>query len=160
MKRFKLFALLTCLGLMATSPSYAGKHDDRRWDRDRHEYRHEHRDDRHHRKHERRRHEDRGRDRRSHWFHDNGYSRLSIPVNYYPGPGQCRFWYPGQPYSRQPAARRNCGAAPRGAWLIRQPRHDARHVHVIVNEPWRSGPQLIGEFEIGSGMFIRLLSDF
>src|SRR5690606_30859779 len=128
--------------------------DDDRWDRDRREHRHERHDVRRHWKAEPRRHIN-DRDRRKHWFHDNGYSRLSIPARYYPGPGECRFWYPDRPVSRQPAARRSCGAPPRGAWLIQHPRHDARHVHVIVNEPWNYGPQLIGEFEIGSGMFIR-----
>jgi hypothetical protein len=43
--------------------------------------------------------------------------------------------------------------------LIRHPREDYRHVHVIVNEPGY-GNQLVGEFEIGSGNFIRLVTNF
>jgi hypothetical protein len=157
MNRYKALVLVTCLAVFATSPSYADKHDNRR-DRDRHEQRYE-RD-----RHDQRRwendqgedHDDRGRRT---WFHDHGYSHLSIPARYYPAPGQCRFWYPGLPEWRQPAAQWNCGAAPRGAWLIRHPRNDVRHVHVVVNEPSYSS-QLVGEFEIGSGTFIRLVTNF
>jgi hypothetical protein len=163
MNRYKVLALATTLALFAASPSYADKHDrgNHNGNRDRHEQRVDH--DRHD---DRRWENDQGEDHdgdhdrgRRTWFHDHGYSRLSLPARYYPAPGQCRFWYPGLPEWRQPAAQWNCGAAPRGAWLIRHPREDYRHVQVIVNEPSYSN-QLVGEFEIGSGNFIRLVTNF
>jgi len=159
MKRYKLLTLLTCLALCAASPSFADrdhKHD-RRWERDRHEQHHVHRDPRHGRAEPR--HHHREHDRRSHWFHDHGYSRLSIPARYYPGPGHCRIWYPDRPAWNQPKVQKHCGVAPRGAWVIEHPRHKPNHVHVVVNEPWSYGPQLIGEFEIASGIFVRLLTN-
>jgi hypothetical protein len=102
-------------------------------------------------------HDDHGR---TTWFHDHGYSRLKIPARYYPAPGQCRLWYPDLPAWRQPAAQWNCGPAPRGAWVIHRPRNDARHVNIVVNEPDYYGSQLIGEFDIGSGTYIRLVTNF
>ena len=47
---------------------------------------------------------------------------------------------------------------PPGAWLIHHPENRPEHVHVVVYEPERPGKVLaVGEFEIGSGVFVRVV---
>jgi hypothetical protein len=60
---------------------------------------------------------------------------LGIPPGHLPPPGQCRIWIPGKPPGHQPRP----GACsdlehrvPPGAWLVRRPAHDPRHVQVLV----------------------------
>ena len=49
---------------------------------------------------------------------------------------------------------------PPGAWLIRHPEDDSEQVHVIVYERRCPGAILvIGEFEIGTGSFVRVVLD-
>lgn len=92
------------------------------------------------------------------YFHQHGYSRLDIPKGHYPPPGMCRVWYPGRPPGQQPPPAA-CGVpVPPGAWLIRHPMGAANHVHVSAYDPHRPGVvQAIGEFDIGSGMFVRII---
>lgn len=96
------------------------------------------------------------------YFHKHGYVRLDIPKGHYPAPGKCRVWYPGRSPGKQPSPVK-CGraSAPPGAWLIHRPKH-SRHVHVTVYEPKyerkrRDKVRAVGEFEIGSGMLVRVL---
>lgn len=95
------------------------------------------------------------------WFHQHGYSRLDIPPGHYPPPGQCRVWFPDRPPGHQPPPERCRGAGvPPGAWLIRHPADRPDHVHISVYDPYEPGAiQVVGEFEIGSGLFIRLVLD-
>jgi hypothetical protein len=90
---------------------------------------------------------------------DHGYMRLNIPAGHYPPPGECRAWYPDRPPGHQPPPVK-CGQAqiPPGAWLIRHPVDLPDHVHVVVYEPKRPSTVLvIGEFEIGTGAFVRVV---
>ena len=44
------------------------------------------------------------------------------------------------------------------AWLIRHPEDDPRHVHVVVYDEHRPGVvRVVGEFEIASGVFVRVV---
>ncbi|MDR0782077.1 MAG: hypothetical protein LBF16_15560 [Pseudomonadales bacterium] len=99
---------------------------------------------------------------RSNWFYDHGYSRLNIPANYYPALGQCRLWYSDQPLWRQPATQ-NCRsaqlAAQPGTWIIYRPANDAVHIQVMVYESYYAAPW-VGEFDLRSGDFIRMISNF
>ena len=96
-------------------------------------------------------------ERRGSYFHEHGYTRLSIPPGHYPPPGECRLWYPDRPPGHQPPPGK-CSPVPRGAWVIRHPHDLPGHVHVIVYEPQRPGTVLVvGEFEIASGVFVRVV---
>lgn len=91
------------------------------------------------------------------YFHEHGYTRLDIPPGHYPPRGECRLWYPERPAGRQPPPGK-CGQAPPGAWLIRHPEDRPGHVYVTVYEPRRPGDILVvGEFEIASGAFVRIV---
>jgi len=113
-------------------------------------------------------HRERGQDRRDgHWeddaygsyFHEHGYAHLDIPPGHYPPPGECRVWFPDRPAGHQPPPG-NCNHVPPGAWLIRHPRDFPGHVYVNVYEPNYPGRvHVIGEFDIGSGQFIRIILD-
>lgn len=95
------------------------------------------------------------------YFHEHGYTRLDIPPGHYPPPGQCRVWFPDRPPGHQPPPVRCRGArVPPGAWLMRHPADRPDHVHVTVYDPYDPGRvQVVGEFEIGSGVFIRVVLD-
>jgi len=106
---------------------------------------------------------DRRGDARGSYFHDHGYERLDIPAGHYPPPGECRVWYPDRPAGQQPPPG-PCGRlesrVPRGAWLMRHPGHDDNHVEVIVYDDHRPGSiRAVGEFDIGSGAFVRVVLD-
>ena len=93
------------------------------------------------------------------YFHEHSYTRLDIPKGHYPPPGECRVWYPERPPGHQPPpVKCHRASVPRGAWLIRHPADRPEHVHVVVYEPERPGKVLVvGEFEIGSGVFVRVV---
>ena len=94
---------------------------------------------------------------RGSYFHEHGYTRLHIPPGHYPPPGECRLWYPDRPPGHQPPPGK-CSPVPHGAWVIRQPHDHPGHVHVIVYEPQRPSTVLVvGEFEIASGVFVRVI---
>lgn len=96
-------------------------------------------------------------DGRGSYFHEHGYTRLSIPPGHYPPPGECRIWYPDRPPGHQPPPGK-CSPVPAGAWVIRHPHDLPGHVHVTVYEPRRPGTVLVvGEFEIASGAFVRVV---
>ncbi|WAK02282.1 hypothetical protein [Methylobacter sp. YRD-M1] len=91
------------------------------------------------------------------YFHEHGYTHLDIPPGHYPPPGECRIWYPDRPAGHQPPPG-DCGHVPPGAWVIRHPRGLPGRVHVNVYEPDYPGRvHVIGEFDIGSGQFIRII---
>lgn len=91
------------------------------------------------------------------YFHEHGYAHLDIPPGHYPPPGECRIWYPDRPAGHQPPPG-DCGHVPPGAWVIRHPRDLPGRVHVDVYEPGYPGRvHVIGEFDIGSGQFIRII---
>jgi len=95
--------------------------------------------------------------RRDAYFYEHGYTRLEIPPGHYPPPGECRIWYPDRPPGHQPPPGR-CSPVPPGAWVIRHPYDRPDYVHVIVYEPRRPGNiYVIGEFEIASGAFVRVI---
>jgi hypothetical protein len=97
------------------------------------------------------------------YFHRHGYTRLNIPRGHYPPPGECRVWFPDRPPGQQPPpgdCRRLRAAVPRGAWLIRHPDDDPEHVHVHVYDDRRPGTIVaVGEFRIGTGVFVRVVVD-
>lgn len=94
---------------------------------------------------------------RGNYFQRHGYSRLNIPAGHYPPPGECRVWFPDRPPGHQPPPGR-CGPVPPGAWLIRHPGDSHGHVHVTVyDEVHRSNVLVVGEFEIATGAFIRVI---
>lgn len=91
------------------------------------------------------------------YFHRKGYDRLNIPAGHYPPPGECRVWFPDRPAGQQPPPT-GCDQVPPGAWVIRHPKDKPGHAHVTVFEPQRPGTvQVVGEFNIGSGNFIRIV---
>ena|SRR5688572_11715655 len=92
------------------------------------------------------------------YFHRNGYTRLNIPKGHYPPPGECRVWYPGRPPGQQPPPGGCNARVPQGAWLIRHPHDNPEHVHVVAYDERRPGSILaIGEFRIGTGVFVRVV---
>ena len=86
------------------------------------------------------------------YFRKHGHSRLRIPHEHYPPPGECRIWYPDRHEGHRPE-RINCGMIPpQGAWLLHHPRKHQGYLNIRIYE----GPMIsIGEFELGSGAFIR-----
>lgn len=109
------------------------------------------------------RHEDKSWHRERHgrgsYFHQHGYTHLQIPPGHYPPPGECRIWYPDRPPGHQPPPGQ-CWPVPPGAWMIRHPPAYPNHVHVHVYDQHRPGRVLVvGEFEISSGTFIRIVLD-
>ena len=91
------------------------------------------------------------------YFHRRGYTRLNIPLGHYPPPGECRVWFPDRPPGHQPPPGK-CHPVPAGAWLIRHPVDNAEHVHVVVYDEQRRDRVLaIGEFRIGTGVFVRVV---
>lgn len=102
-------------------------------------------------------------DKRGSYFRERGYAHLSIPKGHYPPPGECRVWFPDRPPGQQPPPG-NCRdlryEVPPGAWLIRHPEDDPEHAHVIVYDERSRGTILVvGEFEIASGVFVRVVLD-
>lgn len=102
---------------------------------------------------------------RGHYFERHGYSHLNIPAGHYPPPGECRVWYPDQPSGHQPPpVKCRDASVPPGAWLIRHPVDRPQYVHVevyetVVADPRRPpGVMVIGEFDIGSGSFVRVVA--
>jgi hypothetical protein len=94
------------------------------------------------------------------YFHRHGYTRLNIPKGHYPPPGECRVWFPDRPAGHQPPPSGCNARVPRGAWLIRHPHDNPEHVHVVVYDDRRPSTVLaIGEFRIGSGVFVRVVVD-
>jgi hypothetical protein len=105
-----------------------------------------------------------------HYFARHGYLKLDIPPGHYPPPGECRVWFPGRPPGQQPPPAR-CDAldVPPGAWVFRHPAVDAErrgrgrgsdrdHVLVDVYDDQRRGHVVVtGEFEIVSGVFVRIV---
>lgn len=104
--------------------------------------------------------QDRGNDRGS-YFERHGYTRLNIPKGHYPPPGECRIWHPGRPPGQQPppvSCDRARAQVPPGAWVIRHPDDDPEHVHVVVYDEQRPGSVLVvGQFNIASGVFVRVV---
>jgi hypothetical protein len=95
------------------------------------------------------------------YFQSRGYSRLDIPQGHYPPPGECRIWFPDRPAGHQPPPRRNCSQVPPGAWVIHHPEDDPDHVQVIAYESENPREIIeIGEFEIGTGLFVRVILDY
>jgi hypothetical protein len=92
---------------------------------------------------------------RQSYFHKHGRTRLGLPPNQYPPPGECRVWYPGK---HQPALF-GCGMVPPpGAWVLHRPRRNPGQVRVRVYDPQRPNAMLsIGEFDFRSGVFLREL---
>ena len=110
------------------------------------------------REHSRQGYDERGHDRGDSYFQRHGYTQLDIPAGHYPPPGECRIWYPDRPAGHQPPPGKCSSRVPPGAWLIRHPANDPDHVHVVVYEPNRPGVvQVVGEFNIGSGVFVRVV---
>jgi hypothetical protein len=96
-------------------------------------------------------------DGRGSYFREHGHTRLNIPPGHYPPPGECRIWYPDRPPGHQPPPGK-CSPVPRGAWVIHHPRDLPGHVHVTVYDPHRPGTiVVVGEFEIASGVFVRVV---
>ena len=94
------------------------------------------------------------------YFHRHGYTKLDIPKGHYPPPGECRVWYPNRPPGHQPPPGNCRTSVPRGAWLIRHPHDNPDHVHVVVYDEHRPSTVLaIGEFRIGTGVFVRVVVD-
>lgn len=95
------------------------------------------------------------------YFHENGYTRLNIPAGHYPPPGECRVWFPDRAPGQQPPPIKCGDPVPPGAWLIQHPTDLPRdHVTVSVYEPGRPGViHAVGEFQIGSGMIVRVILD-
>ncbi|MGH9198676.1 MAG: hypothetical protein ACRD1T_23475, partial [Acidimicrobiia bacterium] len=71
------------------------------------------------------------------YFHEHGYTHLSIPPGHYPPPGECRIWYPDRPPGHQPPPG-NCyqlrTQVPFGAWLIRHPEDYLEQPRVVNRE--------------------------
>jgi len=96
-------------------------------------------------------------DGRGSYFHKHGYTHLDIPPGHYPPPGECRIWYPDRPAGHQPPPG-DCSRVPPGAWVIHHPYDLPGRVHVNVYEPSYPGRvHIIGEFDIGSGEFVRII---
>lgn len=95
------------------------------------------------------------------YFHEHGYDRLDIPKGHYPPPGECRVWYPERPAGQQPPPGKCgelAGRVPPGAWLIKHPQDDLDHVLVNVYDEHRPGRiHVVGQFEIGTGSFVRIV---
>ena len=95
------------------------------------------------------------------YFQRQGYSRLNIPQGHYPPPGECRIWFPDRPPGHQPPPTKNCSQVPPGAWVIQHPEDDQDHVHVTAYEIENPGNIIaVGEFEIGTGLFVRVILDY
>jgi hypothetical protein len=97
------------------------------------------------------------------YFHRHGYTRLDIPKGHYPPPGECRVWFPDRPAGHQPPPG-NCARlgrkVPPGAWLIHHPDDSPGHVRVNVYDERQPGKiHAVGEFKIGSGVFVRVVID-
>jgi hypothetical protein len=102
-----------------------------------------------------------GRDRRDHrYFHEHGYTNLRIPEGHLPPPGECRVWHPGKPPGHQPPpVKCDRVGVPHGAWLLRRPREDHKHVNVHVYDERSPGVVVsIGIFAANTGAFIRYVS--
>lgn len=92
------------------------------------------------------------------YFQRRGYSRLDIPQGHYPPPGECRIWFPDRPAGHQPPPRKNCSQVPPGAWVIHHPADNLDHVQVTAYEVETPGEiTAVGEFDIASGLFIRVI---
>lgn len=95
------------------------------------------------------------------YFRKRGYSRLDIPQGHYPPPGECRIWFPDRPAGHQPPPRKNCSQVPPGAWVIQHPEDDLDHVQVIAYGSENPGEIIeVGEFEIGTGLFVRVVLEY
>ena len=95
------------------------------------------------------------------YFQMQGYSRLDIPQGHYPPPGECRIWFPDRPAGHQPPPRKDCSQVPPGAWVIHHPEDDLDHVHVTAYEIDNPGSIIaVGEFEIDTGLFVRVILEY
>jgi hypothetical protein len=99
---------------------------------------------------------------RGSYFHQHGYTRLDIPKGHYPPPGECRVWFPDRPAGQQPPPGRcdemRRAQVPPGAWLIDHSETPADRVHVNVYDEHRPGKiNVVGEFDIGSGAYVRIV---
>lgn len=93
------------------------------------------------------------------YFYEHGYSNLGIPEGHLPPPGECRVWFPGKPAGHQPPPGK-CDRlqhnVPPGAWLIRRPHDEHRHVDVSAYDVQRPGIVIgVGIFDAATGIFIR-----
>lgn len=143
-----------------TKQREARDRDERKYREEEHRYKDEPR-----RESDRKRRDDReqGRDRKQYgYFHERGYTNLRIPEGHLPPPGECRVWYPGKPPGQQPPPGR-CDRisrqVPAGAWLMRRPKDDHKHVNVHVYDQRSPGiAATIGVFAANTGIFVRYVS--
>lgn len=95
------------------------------------------------------------------YFQDHGYTRLDIPKGHYPPPGECRIWFPERPAGQQPPPGK-CGElfaqVPPGAWVIQHPNDKPDVVHINAYDERQPGViRAVGEFNIGTGVFVRIV---
>jgi len=97
------------------------------------------------------------------YFRRQGYDQIIIPAGHYPAPGECRIWHPDRTPGEQPppgSCERLRRTIPPGALLIRHPKDDPRHVHIIAFDEQRPGiVRAVGKVEIGSGELVRIIMD-
>ena len=149
--------ILSCYGAALADE---GKDESGKGEKSRQEYRYDRGEDDHSRKSNEEYQHERSDDD---YFHRHGYGRLDIPPGHYPSPGECRVWHPDRPAGQQPPPG-NCAqlrrSVPLGAWLIQHPEESRDGVFVMVYDEHRPGTiSVVGEFEIGSGNFLRIVFD-
>lgn len=94
------------------------------------------------------------------YFHTHDVTRLNLPKDRLPPPGECRVWYRDRSAGQQLAPMKCNAELPRGAWLIRHPQEAPDIVVVTVFKPRFPGVvRAIGEFSMASGTLVRVLKD-